>query len=149
MANHKALSTARQLREDLAIRLSALGAVAAFDTTDDANPLVLLGTQTVGQQNAIVRVKSQVTAEKTSLGLAQRVYSPHIIQVLVEASATADVAILNIKNLMLLLGEVMKHGVKVELYMSANTTVVAVAEITAANLKQSWDHLYHPLTSSM
>lgn len=147
MTTLKAQSIARQLNEDLGLRLSTLGTATGTDTNGE--PTILVGTGTAGTQSAFIRVMEQASILTDSLGLAQRVYTPHVIQVVVESSSTAGETLASLANLTLLLGDTLKHGTRVEVYMSANGTGPSVAGITANNLKVVYDHLWHPLTSTM
>jgi hypothetical protein len=147
MASYKMASLARQLTEDLGLRLPSLGAVQGVDSSGNAT--VTLGTLGAGNQCAFVRLQEQASIQTDGLGLAQRSYGPHVIQVVVETSTIANVALLTEANKLKFLGECLKHGVKVELYMTANTTAPSVSGIAAANLKATWDHLYQPLTASL
>ncbi len=143
----KANSLARQLKEDLALRLSALTVTQGYDAS--ANPQVTVGAGTAGTQSAYIRIVPEATIQVDGLGLTQRVYTPHIIQVVLETSTIAAVSLMTEANKFLLVGELLKHGTKVELYMSANTNAVDVADITSGNLIQTWNHLWQPLTNQM
>lgn len=152
MPTAKAQSLARQLKEDLALRLSSLG--ATLDVDASGYPTVTVGDNSApGNQAAFIRVREEEvmgSLNKDSLGLTQNVYTPHVIQVAVETSGTAGVTLVTLANLSLLLGEVMKHGTKVELWLEDNGTAPTVTTFsTASKKKQTWDHLYHPLTSTM
>lgn len=147
MASHKMVSLARQLAEDLGLRLSSLGAVVGVNSA--GNQTVTVGTLSAGNQAAYIVLKEQASIQTDGLGNAQRSFGPHVVQVVLEASSVTGVAEMTLANLTKLLGECFKHGVKTELYLTADGTAPALAEITAANLKATWDHLYQPFTSSM
>ncbi len=143
----KANSIARQLKEDLALRLSSLAIADGYDAS--GNPQVTLGTLLAASESAYIRVIPESTIQVDGLGLTQRVYTPHIIQIVLEMFTTTNLTYMTAPKLMLLLGECLKHGTKVELYLSDNTDVVAVGEIIADNLVQTWSHLWQPLTNQI
>ncbi|WNM70325.1 hypothetical protein [Myxococcus phage Mx1] len=145
-ATHKATVIARQLAEDFKIR-SGLVVTTGLDA--DANPLIKVGAQTAGSQSALIRLKQVESIQTDGIGLPQRVYTPHVIQVVLETSTIANVPLFTIANLSRLMLDVTKFSTKVEIYMSANGNSVGVEDIVAANLKVTLDDLYHPLTSSM
>lgn len=146
-SNAKAESIARQLKEDLALRLSTLTVADGFDAS--GNPQVTVGTLAAASESAYIRVIPETSLQVDSLGLSQRVYTPHKIQIVLESFTTANLTYMTAPKFMLLLGECLKHGTKVELYLSPNTEVVAVGEILAAQLVQTWNHLWQPLTNQM
>ncbi len=142
----KAQSLIRQLAEDLTLRLSALTVTAGTDSS--GNPQITVGTGIAASQSAFIRCIPESTLQVDGLGLTQRVYTPHIIQFVLETSTIAAVALMTEANKMLLLGELLKHGTKVELYMSANANAVDVADITGTPV-QVWASLWQPLTNQM
>lgn len=146
MATYKE-SLARQLAEDLGLRLKALGVATGVDSS--GNPTVSVGAMTAGSQSAFVRVLDQASIQVDSLGLPQRSFGPHVVQIVLETSTIATVALMTEANKLKLVGELLKHGAKVELYLTANLTAPSVAGIAAGNLIATWDHLYQPLTASM
>lgn len=147
MSSYKMVSTARQITEDLGIRLKTLGAVQSVDAS--ANATVTLGTLAAGNQCAFIRCMEQASIQTDGLGLAQRSYGPHVIQLVLETSTIAAVALMTQANSTKLFGELLKHGVKLEVYMTANTTVPSVSGITAGNLVATFDNLWQPGTVSM
>ena len=111
--------------------------VQGFDT--NGLPTVALGAGTAGSQSAFIRVKAVDSIGQDSLGLTQRSFGPHVIQVVLETSTIANVALLTEVNKLAVMGEVLGRGTRVELYMSANTNAVDVSDITTGNLKATWD----------
>lgn len=139
-------SLSRQLAEDLRLRT---GLTVLESVDGSGNPTLAFGTLTTTSQGAFLRLKCQDVLTTTSLGLAGTAFGPHVIQMVVETSTIAAVPYLTGVNMVKLLGETLKHGTKVEFYMSAEGDVPAVGEITAANLKTTWDSLRQPLTSTL
>jgi len=110
------------------------------DVQYDANntPYVTIGAMTTGTQSALVRVFALQPLGVDGLGLATRSWGPNTIQVVLETSATANLAFLTAANSALVMLEAGKTGSKVELYMRATGTPPAVTDIVAANLKAEW-----------
>lgn len=102
-------------------------------------PTLLVGPGTAGSQSAFLRVLPIPSIGTDSVGLTQRSFGPHSIQVVLETSTIANVALLTEINKLPLMAEVVGRGTRVELYMSANGNAVDVADITPANLKATWD----------
>jgi hypothetical protein len=111
--------------------------VNGFDT--NGLPTIALGTQSAGQQAAFIRVEAVPSIGTDSLGLTQRAFGPHVIQVVLETSSVANVALLLESNKLPIMGEILGRGTRVELYLSSNGTAVAIGQIVSANLKATWD----------
>lgn len=145
----KAFSIARQLNEDLGLRLPAMGSVLGTDAS--GFPTLSVGSLVSDAQGAFIRIQENEGAQigTDSLGNAQRVYTPHIIQIVVEQLAgNTGTTVILAKNLMLVLGASMQHGTRVELYETNHATAPSVSGITGTP-KQVWDSLRFPLTSTM
>jgi hypothetical protein len=143
--SHKAISAARQMKEDIYLR-TGLAVVDSFDA--NGNPVLTIGTATSTNQGCTVRIKMVDTVQVDGLGNAQRVYTPHVVQLITETSLVAGVSYLTTSNLSRILFELTKHGIKVDIYMPAQGQAPTVANITATPAV-SIDSLWHPLTSSM
>lgn len=134
--SYKSQALAAELRDALAKRFATVSAVL-FDT--DGSPYVLVGAGTAGSQSAIVKVSAEQPLGVDGLGLTPRAFSPHVMQVVLETSTIANVALMTEANKLALMGEVEKWGTKIELYMSANNNVVDPTDISSANLKATWE----------
>jgi len=134
--SYKSQALAAELRDALAKRFATVSSVL-FDT--DGSPYVLVGAGTAGSQSAIVKVSAEQPLGVDGLGLTPRAFTPHVMQVVLETSTIANVALMTEANKLALLGEVEKWGTKVELYMSANTNAVDPTDITSGNKKAEWD----------
>lgn len=145
MANsYKAIALRDVLASDLAITLSALAKTKGLDASQ--NPTLLVGTGAAGSQSAFIRIKQLDSINTDVLGLAQNVFTPHVIQVVLEASTVANCPLMTIDNLAVLMGELLKMGVRLEVYLSANTNAPDVADIVAGNLKATFNtHVQYPL----
>lgn len=145
MANsYKAIALREELASDLAFTLSGLARTKGFDAS--GNPTLLIGTGAAGSQSAFIRIKQLDSLNQDILGLSQNVFTPHVIQVVLEASTVANCPLLTIDNLTVVMGELMKRGVRLEVYLSANTNAPEVSDITAGNLKQTFNaHVQYPL----
>jgi hypothetical protein len=146
-ATQKAVAISRQLAETLALR-TGLAAVQGVDAS--GNPTIALGTQSAGQQAAFVRVKQDYdpALELDGIGNVQRRFAPHVIQVVLETSTIANVALMTEANKAKLWKELESFGTKVELYMTANTVAVSVSGITGAP-KVVIDNLWTPITGTV
>jgi hypothetical protein len=147
-ATYKSSVIARQLAEDLGLRL---GLVVTTGVDGSGNPTIAVGAGTAGSQSAFIRVLQDYTPslQVDGIGQVQRVYTPHVIQLVLETSTIANVALMTEVNKAKLMKEVMKFGTKVELYMSANTNAVDVADITSGNLQASIDDLWNPMIGTI
>lgn len=130
----KQVELALSLSESLKRRFTVAN---GFDAS--GNPTILLGAGTAGSQSAFIRVLPIASIGTDSLGLTQRSFGPHVIQVVLETSAVANVALMLESNKLPVLAEVVGRGTRVELYLRANGGGVVVGDITTGNLKQTWD----------
>jgi hypothetical protein len=134
--SYKSQALAAELRDALLKRFATVSAVL-FDT--DGSPYVIVGAGTAGSQSALVKVSAEQPLGVDGLGLTPRAFSPHVMQVVLETSTIADVALMTEANKLALMGEVEKWGTKIQLYMSANTNAVGPEDITSGNLKATWE----------
>lgn len=147
MASTKMASVLQKnIAEELGFRLPALTLVQTTGTAGD--PVITLGSLAAGSQSAFIRIVPEATLQLNSVGQAAPVYTPHIVQVVLETSTIANVALMLESNKFPLFHVLDKTGCKVELYMTANTNAVEETDITSANLKASLvASLYFPLTA--
>lgn len=148
-ATQKAVAIARQLAENLALR-TGLDVTTSVDAS--GNPTIQVGSGAAASQSAFIRVKQDYDPAlelDNVTGQTARRYTPHVIQVVLETSTIANVALMTEANKAKLFKELCDFGTKVELYMSANTNPAEVADITSGNLKATLDSLWHPMTSTI
>lgn len=136
--SYKANALAYELKDRLARRFTLVSDVL-FDTDGAPYLNVSQGTMAAGQQAAVVKVIAEQPLGVDGLGLTPRAFTPHRMQVVLETSTIANVALMTEVNKLYLLGEVTHFGTKTEVYMSANANAVDPTDITSGNLKASWD----------
>jgi len=134
--SYKSQALAAELRDALLKRFATVSAIL-FDT--DGSPYLLVGAGTAGSQSALVKVSAEQPLGVDGLGMTPRAFSPHVMQVVLETSTIANVALMTEANKLALMGEVEKWGTKIELYMSANTNAVGPEDIVSGNLKATWE----------
>src|SRR5216683_481733 len=88
------------------------------------------GLDTAGSQSALIKVSAFPNIGADVLGLQQQSYSPTLIQMVLETSTIANVALLQSATLIPLSDEIAKFGTRVELFMTANLTGPSAAGIT-------------------
>ena len=136
-ASAKSLSLCLELKDRLARRTTLAVGDIAFDT--DGGAYFLVGAGTAGSQSMLVKSKQIDPMGTDVIGLAAKGYSQTVLQVVVETSTIANTALLTAANMLNLMGEVLRQGSRVELYMSANTNTVGVEDLISGNLKATWD----------
>lgn len=127
----KAQSLSRVLKERIQMRLPSF---VISESSDSQGSILLISqdsTPAAGEQVMAIRIKAQDTQFSDSIGNAQNSYSPMVIQVIEEASATAGVSLLTLANRMQLDCELARCGCKQERYQNANTVVPAVSQFAA------------------
>lgn len=146
----KSLVLADALAKRLTLRFSGnLTVTQGFHT--DGSPLIYVddGTPATSEQCALIQIVEVSTLGLNAVGSTQQSYGPHIAKVCFEESATGGVAYFSAANSAKLLGEVSAMGTKIELYLSDNTNVPSVAQMTAANLFAEFQDLYFPTLLDM
>jgi len=124
MSTYKSKALLDTLVSDLRLRLPTLvanGLTVAFDANGD--PYLILGTNTTGTQSALIRIKSVVGFGTDVLGTAAKVFTPHILQLCLETSLTAATSYLTAANMLQIMGETLKFGIQVDVYLTANATM--------------------------
>ena len=124
MATYKSKALSDVLKGDLLLRLpvqAALGLAQSFDANND--PVIILGANTTGTQSALIRIKSVATFGTDILGTAAKVFTPHRIEICLEASTIANVPYLTADIMLKILGECLKFGVQVDILLTANTVM--------------------------
>jgi hypothetical protein len=136
-ASAKSLALLKELKDRLARRTTLAIGDISFDT--DGGGWFLIGTGAAGTQSMVVKSKQIDPVGFDGIGLAARGYSQTVMQLVLETSTIANTSLLTAANFLPLLGEVLRQGSRVELYMSANTNTVDVTDITSGNLKVTWE----------
>jgi hypothetical protein len=128
MASAKSLSLASELRDALARRTTLTVSGIGFDT--DGGAWLRVGTAGAGNQTAVIKCKEVAPVGSDIVGNAARGYAQHVMQVVLETSTVANVALLTEANKIAIMGEVFRRGTRVELYLSANTNATGLEDIT-------------------
>lgn len=142
----KAVATAEELVSEFGTRQKALPVSMTFDA--DLNPLVRIGTGTVGAAGALIKVMPIAWNAKDILGLPATVYNPHVIKVAFEAqSGGTDPNTWATK--LLVLGALLARGMRLEVYESANGDSPDADDFITSQLKATFDaSAIYPLHSS-
>lgn len=136
-ASAKSLALVKELRDRMARRTSLAVGDIAYDT--DGGAYFLIGTGAAGSQSMLVKGKQIDPVGFDIVGAAARGYAQTVLQVSLEASTVANTSLLTVANLTLLMGEVLRQGTRVEMYLSPNTDTVGVDELIPAQLVQTWE----------
>jgi predicted secreted protein len=156
MATAKAQKLSRELANRLRIRFAEAG--VALTTTEgadaSANPTITIndGTPATGEQAFFIRIDQvpDPTLGVNSIGQAQPSYGPLVVQVVTEATAaSATTSIVTAANTARAMGEIMRLGTRVEVYVRANGSTPVVGDITVGNLVYTMDDLYFPLLATV
>ena len=127
----KAVDILRDIRNDLALRLSTLTFVDGVDT--DGNPYFSFGTGVSNTCNGVVKTKPMVWSLATDiLGNTAQVYVPTVVQICTEKNPTVAGGPENFtgQQLISLLGECLRRGAIVEWYTTTFATPPTVGGIT-------------------
>lgn len=131
----KAIALARSLQQNLAQRFDGVDVSSSFGT--DGDPLITVAGI------ALVRVKPEGSIGKDVLGLPQTVFTPHIIQVLIDSDGTVPAYGVSALKLF---GEACQTGAKVQFYSSAT---LAEGQIVSGNLQSTFDSIQYPLMATV
>lgn len=133
----KSISQCNEIRTDLARRFPTVGPLS-YDV--NGQPYFVIGAATAGSQSAIVRVTDFLPLGTNAINQAQQAYgNPAVLQLLEETSTIAGTPLLTAVNQLALMSTVAFRGIRVELYMTANTVPVTIGAIVAGNLVSTWD----------
>ncbi len=126
--SYKAKALLDTLVGDLRLRLpvqAALGLTTAFDAS--LNPYLILGTNTTTTMSALVLIQGVTGFGKDILGTTQNVFTPHVVKLCFEMSTITNVPYTTIDIMLKIMGEVLKFGVQVDVYLTANTVMPTAA----------------------
>ena len=137
MASAKSLAVLKELRDRMARRTTLTIGDLQYDT--DTGGYFLIGTGVAGSQSMIIKAKEIAPFGYDGIGLAARGYAQTVLQVGLETSTVASVPLLTGANMLDLMGEVLRAGTRVELYLSPNTDNVGVDEFIAGQLVKTWE----------
>lgn len=125
---------AERLRKTLSVSTPSLLVTEGFDASSNPQINVDDGTPAAGEQCFYIRVIETPSIGNNSVGLSADSYGPHVIQIVMETSATAGVGVPSDLNKSFVWSSALLLGARVELYLRANGAVPVVGDITAANL---------------
>lgn len=137
----KAIDLVSELRNSFQRYFTTVSDVT-FDT--DGNPYVTVtqGTLVAGQQAGLVKISPVPSIQVDSLGLTQKVYATHQLQMVLESTNSTITAtglpLLDIANLLIFLGESVGRECRNQLYLVANGTAISTAGITGTPAA-TWD----------
>jgi len=151
----KAIQLRDTLAADLALRTPSFTITKSFDSGDTdyvGAPVITWSADSspgVGEQMAVIRVKQLDAVGTDILGLTQNVFTPTVIQIGLEASSVSGACELDVSNWLLLIGECLKFGTLVEVYMSDDGTAPSTDNdscMVASKLQASfWPAIQYPL----
>jgi len=151
MSTQKAIALRNAIKDGLFIRLG-LTCTESFDS--DGNPLLRVGAASAGSAGCFIRVSAEGSIQKDILGLAQKVFTPHIVDVAFEGNdATTTSTLPNVANTMAIttaiLGEVLAKGAKTRVWLGPTGTAPSDTTFdTAGYLKATWQDLQYPLMAA-
>ncbi len=146
----KAHAIAADIASELTLRLPALVITEAVDS--DLLPLVKVGDGSAGSASAVIKVIPQDwPLAKDILGLTATIFTPHKIQVVLEANPAGGAGAdhLTWAQRLPILGVVLGKGTCVEIYEGAAGATIEAGDITSGNLKATFDgSLVHGMLSN-
>jgi hypothetical protein len=146
----KATVMNREMANRLTLRLPSLTVTEGVDASGNPQITINDGTPAAGEQNFYIRVLELPSIGVNSVGGAADSFGPHAIQVAMEATAAAaTVALTTAANQLAVMGECLKMGPRVEVYLSANGAAPDVTTIAAGNLVGTFDSLYFSFVGTM
>lgn len=148
----KALAWREEIAAELRLRLSAIAQTKAF--ASDQAPTLLLGTGLTTTDSVFIKIAPVTSLQVDVLGLAQTVFTPHVIQMVIEANYEgATDTVLDVgtwATRLAVIGVLVSKGVKVELYVMANGSTLSASGITSGNLKATFEnHVQYPGMTSL
>jgi hypothetical protein len=126
MANFKAQAHSRELRQRLSLQISGAAITESIDANGYPEVKVVSGSETI-----FIKITDLGNAGRVDgLGLPQRAYSPHQVQILQDSDTVSDAA-----ARAKVLAACAKLGMKLELWEKA--TLPASFDLTGASLTAS------------
>lgn len=124
-----AIALAREMRDRLAADFSTIDASVSFDSNH--LPSFRVGTSGAGNQTAFIEVSPASTANLDVLGLNQNVYTPYVVNIVVEQiSGNTGTLILLGAAWANLIADIAPFGTAVSVYLVNQGTNPAVGGIT-------------------
>ena len=152
-ATQKAAAIMRVLGDNLPLRLGVAG-TKGVDAS--GNPTLLLGSGTAGAAGIFLRCKQDYDPAlevNPVTGNAQRRYTPHVIEVVMELSAVASTPDVVAATQLKLWKEIIEHGTKIKFYLATDALGAGVlndvAWFASTYLVATVDDLWNPMTSTI
>lgn len=126
----KALAMVRTLKEAIGRRLPTYVLTQSVDA--NGNPTLLVSADSApaaGEQVALLRVRPVDLIFTNSVGQTQENFAPHFVEMCLETSSVASVALLTEANQAAIKGEVLKQSGIFIAYLLTNGTVPALASV--------------------
>lgn len=137
-----------KLKEEIKQKLPSFVQTDGVDSSGYPTLLVSAdSTPAAGEQNMFIRIKTIDTPFVDSIGQAQSVFGPHVIQSVEEASSIANVSLLTCANKSVLDWCISRLGCQEEKYLRANGGAPVLGDISSSNLKQKLADSYFPLSA--
>jgi len=139
--SYKVQVLAAQMAEDLARRFTT---VSGITLDSDSNPYftVTLGTLVSDQECALIKLYSEQPLGTDGLGQTPRSFGPSsAIIVLEQLAGNSGTTVMTAKNVMNLVAEVAKFGVKIDLVLNAHTDAIDVSD-TGDAPTATWEASY-------
>jgi len=131
MGSSKSIALMRTAKEAIKRRLSTYSFVESVDATN-TNPVMVISadaTPAAGEQVAVVRISPVALLFTNGIGGTQENMTPHYVDICLETSTIAAVALLTQVNQSNIIAEFLKLGAIVRIYMTANNTVPTAADV--------------------
>lgn len=145
----KAAVMNREMANRLTLRLPALTVTEGVDASGNPQITINDGTLAAGEQAFYIRVLELPSIGVNSIGQAADSFGPHAIQIAMETSSVSAVALDTEANKLAVLGEALRMGPRVEVYLETNGTEPTVSTIAASKLVGTFDSLYAPFLATM
>lgn len=139
--SYKALALMEAVAAELALRLPALAQTRSDDGTADKNPTLQLGAGTAGAAGGFILIKPMDWTAKDVLGNAANRFSPHVIQVVLEANnaAGAGADVNTLATISTLVTVLARKGARLEIYQETAGAAAGLADIVPAKLVTALD----------
>ncbi len=150
LPDYASTSRARELANQLKVRAARFATPLAVTESQDTsgNPLVIVGVVSAAAgAGATIRLRQiDWPLVQDSIGLPQKVYGPHVSELVYEAGVAADTVEM-ISTLEMALAQL---GTRVDIYQSPNGTAADYTQFLPANLKCTFaPSLYFGMTGSV
>lgn len=147
----QAQAQARELADKLAKRFKGSATINTVRQATDANgwPMLICsaaGNEAAGQPVVALRITNVDAVSKDIFGNATSAYAPHTLEVAYELQASDNPTPVD-KDLITILFEATKTGIKMQVKEIANATAVTEASMNAKAADLELDELYWPLKS--